>query len=127
MTKQELSEVLEAYKSQISFLKEELAQARAREEKLTAQVDRLQNGLMAVRSPEAYQDMRADEREPSVTVEQADAVKKERDIRRIRESYIRAIEGNALQTGEDLDIMLKSVLARGGAMKSKSMHGNSES
>ena len=127
MTKQEIGEVLEAYKSQISFLKEELIQARAREEKLTNQVEKLQDGVMAVRAPEAYRDMRADEREVTITADQAEFQKKAYQIRRIRESYIQSIEGNALKTGEDLDAMMESVITRGHVMQSKSPHQNSES
>jgi len=127
MTKQEIGEVLEAFKSQITFLKEELVQSRSREEKLTSQVEKLQDGIMAIRSPDAYKDMRADEREYTISAEQADFQKKEMHIRKIRESYLRAMEGNALKTGEDLDALMESVITRGHVAQSKSLHGNAES
>jgi len=134
MTKQEIGEILSAYKEQmiiqkeqITLLKEQLAEAKTRENKLTAQVDRLQDGLMAIRSPEAYKDMRADQGEYTISAEQADFQKKEMHIRKIRESYLRAMEGNALKTGEDLDALMESVITRGHVAQSKSLHGNAES
>ena len=119
--------MLEAFKSQITFLKEELVQSRSREEKLTSQVEKLQDGIMAIRSPDAYKDMRADEREYTISAEQADFQKKEMHIRKIRESYLRAMEGNALKTGEDLDALMESVITLGHVAQSKSLHGNAES
>ena len=134
MTKAEQIEILSAYKEQmviqkeqITLLKEQLAEAKQRENKLTAQVDRLQDGLMAIRSPEAYKDMRADQGEYTISAEQADFQKKEMHIRKIRESYLRAMEGNALKTGEDLDALMESVITLGHVAQSKSLHGNAES
>jgi len=134
MTKQEIGEILSAYKEQmviqkeqITLLKEQLAEAKQREDKLTAQVERLQDGVMAIRSPDAYKDMRSDAREYTVPEGYVEAQKKDMQLRRIRESYLRAMEGNALQTGEDLDIMIQSVISRGHVAQSKSPHGNAES
>lgn len=127
MTKAEIGGMLEAYKEQIGFLKAELGEARAREEKLNEQVVRLQNGIMAVRAPEAYRDMKADAREVSISAEQAAAMIKGQQTQKIRERYIRQMEGDIITSGQDLNDMMNSLLASGNKVGSKSPHGNLES
>lgn len=120
MTKAEVGEILTAYKEQITFLKEELTSARE-------QVKRLQDGLMAVRAPEAYRDLRSDSRETTISAEQSNAMARGQEIQKIRERYVRQMEGDTIQTKEDLDDMMNSILAQGNKVGSKSLHGNAES
>jgi len=127
VTKQELGEMLAAFKEQIAFLKAELEEARKREEKMNTQVIRLQDGIMNIRAPEAYRDMRLDSREVSVTEEQQKAVDHAMAKRKVQESYIRAMEGEIITSAQDLEDMMNSVLLKGNTVGTKSLHGNTES
>lgn len=127
MTKSELGEMLAAYKEQIAFLKAELEEARKREEKLNGQVNRLQDGLMNIRSPEAYRDMKVDFNAPTTTAEQAEARAREAKQLTIREQYVRAMEGDIFKSKEDIEDLMNTVLLAGNKVGSKSLHGNSES
>ena len=127
MTKQELGDMIGAYKEQIGFLKAELEESRKREEKLNEQIVRLQDGILAVRAPEAYRDMRSDSREVSISAEQQANMARHHEINKIRERYVRQMEGDVIQTKEDLDEMMNSVLMKGNKVGSKSLHGNAES
>lgn len=127
MTKAELGEILAAKNEQIDFLKAELSESRNREAKLNEQVIRLQDGLMAIRAPEAYRDMRSDARETTVPAEVIEAQKKYMQEQKFRERYVRAMEGDVIQTKEDLDELMNTVLMRGNNVGSKSLHGNTES
>lgn len=127
MTKSELSEILAANQTVIDFLKAELLESRNREGKLNEQVVRLQDGLMAIRAPEAYRDMRMDARETPISAEQLESMKKHQEIQKTRERYVRAMEGDVIKTKEDLDDLMNTVLLNGNNVGSKSLHGNSES
>ena len=127
MTKIELGEILAAKNEQIDFLKAELLESRNREGKLNEQVVRLQDGLMAIRAPEAYRDMRMDARETPISAEQLESMKKHQEIQKTRERYVRAMEGDVIKTKEDLDDLMNTVLLKGNNVGSKSLHNNSES
>lgn len=127
MTKAELSEMLGAYREQIDFLKAELEEARKRENKLNEQVQRLQDGLMAVRSPEAYRDWRADSSSPTISQEQQEFINKEREIIKIQSQYAKAMEGDIFRSREDIEDLMNSVLLSGEKPGSRSLHGNDES
>lgn len=127
MTKAEIGEILAAKNEQIDFLKAELVESRSREGKLNEQVVRLQDGLMAIRAPEAYRDMRSDARETTIPAEIIEAQKKHMHEQKLRERYVRAMEGDVIQTKEDLDELMNTVLMKGNKAGSKSLHGNSES
>jgi 3-phenylpropionate/cinnamic acid dioxygenase small subunit len=127
MTKQDLGEMLGAYKDQIAFLKEELSESRKREEVLNAQVQRLQDGLMNVRAPEAYRDMRMDSRETTVSEASLEAAKTRDTHQKIQQRYINAMEGDIITSQQDLDDMMNSVLLKANKVGAVSLHGNSES
>ena len=127
MTKIELGEILAAKNEQIDFLRAELLESRNREQKLNEQVVRLQDGLMSIRAPEAYRDMRMDARETPISAEQLEAMKKHQEIQKTRERYVRAMEGDVIKTKEDLDDLMNTVLMKGNNVGSKSLHGNTES
>lgn len=127
LTKQELGEMLAAYKEQISFLKAELEEARKREEKLNLQVERLQGGLMNIRAPEAYKDMRADAYVPTASADMAEAREREAKKMAIREQYVRNMEGDIFRSQEDIEDLMNTVLLAGNRVGSKSLHGNNES
>ena len=129
MTKAELGDVLGAYKDQIAFLKAELEEARKREEKLNLQVERLQGGLMNIRAPEAYRDMKADMSEPVLSAERADFIARERKKLEIQNQYVHAMDHNdgIFRSQEDIEDLMNTVLLAGNKTGSKSLHGNSES
>lgn len=127
MTKSELAEILATKNEQIDLLKVELSESRSREQKLNEQIVRLQDGLMSIRAPEAYRDMRSDARETSISAEQLEAMRRNQEIQKTRERYVRAMEGDVIKTKEDLDELMNAVLIKGNKTGSKSLHQNSES
>ena len=125
-TKQEMGEIVQILKDQINYLKSELVKAREEKETLQKQIVRLTDGIMSIRSPMAYQDMRSDVLgTPAETLTPEEKSRAE-TRKRIQDTFIRSMEEDTFKTPEEIDDLLEGAL-RKGAGKTKSLHGNSES
>lgn len=112
----------------VKLLTEKLAaEARANaaleeNSRLRAQVDRLQDALVATTAPRAYEDRRADETIPVDT----DHAKKFRKEAEINAELLYRMEQPTFRDADDMIGMLTGVNADE-FMKPQSIHGNSES
>lgn len=88
--------------------------------RLRAQVDRLQDALVATTSPRAYEDMKTDEAVQS----NPEQVKKHKREAEINAELLWRMEQ---PTFKDADDMIAMLTGDAEFMKSKSVHGNSES
>lgn len=126
MTKQDLQEKVELYKDQILFLKEQLDTVREEKEQYRQQVERLQDAIINIKAPEAYLDMKRDMSAiPEISKEE---IEKRQRMQEVQDQYIRSIEEPLFRNGDDLDLMIKSGLAKDAVSSEDiSIHGNDES
>src|SRR3989304_502253 len=120
-TKQEMGEIVQLLKEQISYLKIELEKAREEKESLQKQVVRLTDGIMSIRSPQAYMDMRNDLLGTSLETYSPEEKARAEARKRIQDGFIRGLEEDTFKTPEEIDDMLEGVL-RKNAGKTKSLH-----
>lgn len=124
-TKKEYEDLLEIYKGNLKLLQDQIQELREDKSKLQNQLFNLQNGLMAVRSPEAYRDMRADQGESTPAMD-PEVAEKNRIYKEVQTRHLENIEGDLFTDADDMINMLSGPL-NSGAMESKSIHGNDES
>jgi hypothetical protein len=127
MTKKDLEDLVGAYKDQIEFLKARCDELKEEKDKLIEQVGFLQQGLMAVKSPEAYRDYRADTADiPELTEEE---IARREELARnahLVDRFVHGIEGPSFKGPEDMvDLLSRTFITEG--PKDESLHGNTES
>lgn len=123
--KAEKEELIQLYKDQVVFYKEQIDQLREQNSELRRQLSNLQNGLLAIRAPEAYRDMVADQQpQPTFDVEQQEKFRRNVDI---QNSYLRNLEAPLFKTADDMLEMLGKTMAGNGVVATKPIHPNSES
>ena len=108
---------LELAKAQV---KNELYEERIAE--LTAQVDRLQEALVAATAPRAYEQIQLDKAEPT-PVDPEREKKKEED--RLFKEYLEQVEGPTFKDADDLIASLGALIGINPGQDS--LHSNSES
>ena len=107
-TKQELQEIVSVYKDQINFLKEQVADLRVEEETLQKQLFILQDGILNIRSPLAYADMRADEHGIPDVPEKEQLAAKERN--KVIAEHLRNLEEPTFSSVEEMtDVLAREV------------------
>lgn len=126
MTKKEMEDMVQVYKDQAQLYREQYLNTKEQMEKLQEQVFRLQDGLMSVRAPEAYRDLRADNIEtPAVDPE---VVARNKQISDLHTEHIQNIEKPTFTSVEDMQGLLSGVLwSNTEFITGKSLHGNDES
>lgn len=133
-TKADLMRENSLLREQIDLLKKTLSDGDEEKKRLRDQVDRLQEGLMASRAPEAYRDQRLDKLgwdDPyQISPEQMKERNKKADM---MNAYLRAIEEplfghsvDAESIERTLSLIESSVLKNSNTTPS-SIHGNDES
>ncbi len=124
MNKKDRDELLLLLRDQVEFYKDQVKSLREEKDLLQQQIFNLQNGLMAVRSPEAYRDMQRDnvEIDPLAAAE----LEKQKVYARLLPKHLKAIESPIFDNVDDMIKALGGVLSEGG-IKSESLHENAES
>lgn len=124
MTKKEQEELLQMYKDQIEFFKNELYAAREKIAEYQKQNFDLQSALMSVRAPEAYNDMKRD----SIQIPESQLSEEERIERQIMTEmlpkHLQMIEKPLFESAEDMQRALSPLIE---PKKSKPIHNNEES
>lgn len=118
-------EAVSIYKEQIEFLKTQIEELREEKIELRKQVLALQDALMNIRAPAAYEDLRRD-RIPIDEENMESAKANKRFYEEILPGHIKNIEEPMFKDPEDMIRTLSSVMSEQG-LKSESLHNNSES
>jgi hypothetical protein len=124
MTKQDFNEMVLMYKDQITLLKGTIENLRADKDKLSEQVFKLQDGIMAVRAPEVYRDYREDMMPVSEISEEEK--KKMTLTHNLTKAYFTSIEQPLFKGAKDMEELLAPVIFSE-VNKTESLHENSES
>jgi regulator of replication initiation timing len=124
MNKRDYDEMLTVYKDQIGMLKETIGTLREENHRLSQQVFKLQDGLMAVRAPEAYRDYRND-MIPEVVMPEEEKAKLQQNAD-LMKRYLNNIEQPLFRSASDMEEILAPTLF-GNVNKTESIHDNSES
>lgn len=124
MTKKDRDELLILLRDQVDFYKNQVQALREEKDLLQKQIFTLQDGLMAIRAPEAYRDHQRD----IIPVDPTDAVElaKQREYARLLPKHLKAIESPIFDNVDDMIKALGGVLSEAG-IKSESLHENAES
>jgi 4-diphosphocytidyl-2C-methyl-D-erythritol kinase len=128
MLKAELEENVTFLKQQNEFLQELISTIKEEKESYKLQVEKLQDALIATRSPEAYRDIRADRVE--TTTPDLKEVEKRKQRADLERQYVNSIEEPTFRTAEEMDDLVSELIFKKSAdeiMTGKSIHGNSES
>lgn len=124
MNKKDYEEILAVYKEQINMLKDTIASIRQDNIRLSDQVFRLQDGLMAVRAPEAYRDFRND---MTPVAEIPEEERKNLQLKSdLTKAYFNSLEQPLFKSASDMEEILAPSIF-GDIDKTESVHGNSES
>lgn len=123
-----MEQMIQIYKDQIEVLQSTLNREREDKIRLQDQVDRLQEGLMAVRAPQAYQDQRMDRlgwEDPNApTPEEIEERGKRKEIVR---RYISNIEEPLFKDTQEMVDMLQGTILRSTDLTPKPLRNDSES
>ena len=126
-TKADLEEQVQLYKEQMTFLREQLEDAREERNEYRLQVDKLQDALINIRAPDAYRDMKADELAPEEYITDV-ARSRQQQLQEATGRIMRQIEEPLFVDGNDLDDLLMTALNRDSVpSEAVSIHGNNES
>ena len=124
-TKAQLEESLRSSQETVELLKGIIIDLRADRKPLIEQVERLQDALIAVSSPEAYRDQRMDKLgdpdEISPEQKTKAAMRKQVEM-----EWLQGMEKNMFQSADDIFDLLGGVIMED-ATKSESIHRNTES
>lgn len=125
MTKKDQEEIIQVYKDRAEELKVQLFAEREINQELRSQIKSLQDGLLNLAAPQAYQDLQADKGIPSPEVSD-DEKKRIATVREIQESHLNNIEKPLFTSPEDMiDLLSSSLMSEVG--ETESLHNNSES
>lgn len=122
----ELERELIFCKAKIESLEEQLQLSRADKDELKQQVARLQDALIANRSPEAYRDQIIEREDAKRMPIDPEIAERNRITKEVTEAYINNMERPMFRTGEDIDDLLNTALLRH-HKPAASLHGNNES
>lgn len=125
-TKAQLEHFIEQQQTHIERLEGIIADLRTDREIFTKQIENLQDALIAIKSPEAYHDMRMDRLGmPDQLSPEERAEAKQRT--EIEQRWLRELEEDTFKSPDDIIDGLSRIVAVEGIKSSSSLHGNSES
>jgi hypothetical protein len=126
MGKKETERELVFCQARIEALEEQLKGALAEKAGLFQQIEKLQDSLISIRAPEAYQDQQLAKEEPRAPMSD-ELQKRNRIMAETTEKYMAAIEEPLFRSADDLDDLLRTGLIRDTDTTPPSLHGNDES
>ncbi len=125
-SKRDVERELDVSQVKIEMLEKQLAAAQDDKEVLNAQILKLQDAVLSVRTPDAYQDMKFKELESEREPISAEKRERNRIYKEVTEMYLNECENHLFKSEEDLDDMITAGLIRD-APELQSTHGNDES
>ena len=125
-SKRDVERELDVSQVKIEMLEKQLAAAQDDKEVLNAQILKLQDAVLSVRTPDAYQDMKFKELESEREPISAEKRERNRIYKEVTEMYLNECENPLFKSAEDLDDMITAGLIRD-APELQSTHGNDES
>jgi len=124
MRAKQVEELLQIYKDQVEFFKNQVEVLREEKAELQKQISNLQEGLMCIRAPEAYKELKQDGLPfESMTQEEKTHM---RIYQEFLPNHLKRIEGPMFESPDEMITSLGSVISEGG-LKSESLHNNNES
>jgi hypothetical protein len=127
MTKQEALDLLGIYKDQLADYKGLVQELRKEKVDLQAQVERLQDGILSIKAPEAYQDYRND-MAPDLTEDQKTALQRDKQESILISKKLSIMEDPMFKDAGDMIELLGSSLVKEHVGETgKSLHDNAES
>jgi len=125
-SKREIEKELIACQTKIEFLEKQLEITQEDKETLNAQILKLQDAMMSVKAPEAYQDMRFKEFEDNQDPVSKELKEKARIVQDLTTQYINECENPLFTSKQDLEDLITSGLIKD-IPTTPSLHGNDES
>ena len=126
MGRRDVERELAFAEARVESLTEQLRAVQDERSELKAQIEKLQDALISIRAPSAYQDQQEEKylaRQPKPSPEE---VERQQVFKQVTEQYLAGMEGSLLRTPEDLDDLLVSGIISE-TEPSTSLHGNNES
>ncbi len=122
--KNDLLDLVSSYREQIEYLKEEVGTLRREKDDIQKQMFILQDGILNIKAPEAYRDMRADE--GGYPEESDEDIETRKNNGRMLARHLQNIESPVFKSVEDMEEALLGSKHEE-FMKSEALHPNEES